>query len=278
MTKLANGMCIVTAEQEGNDYYMPALLTDETTVGKAMAKAMEKDIPIGTEKPAIVNFLSGYKDGDHTNEGLIGHPGNPWWCDSCDHVASSDGKSFTFTSSFDSAPQSSDYGKASFQLFATGIGDSDVFDANGMYRAGVKDDPFLTPDPGSPKGVRVDIQGALHFNLAENPEWFGAANNKFKVDLFLAPFKKQDGTVCKLALQSTVQPTAAAATDYSIGLKDQFTFSETCGMTGLNIMSLLQTLPIVELKFSAVQPNGQVANASSKYQTQFKLTGPIYFQ
>jgi hypothetical protein len=278
MTKLANGMCIITAEQEGNDYYMPALLTDQTTVGKAMALAMSKNIPIGTEKPAIVNFLSGYKDGDHTVEGLIGHAGNQWWCDSCDHVASSDGNSFTFTSTFDKAPQASDYYKTSFQLFATGIGDNDVANADNVYRATVQDAPFLTPDPASPKGARIDIQTGLHFNLAENAEWFGSANNQVKVELFLAPFKRTDGTVCRLALQSTVQPTAAAATDYSLSFKDNFTFSQACGMSAPDVATWMQTLPVVELRFSAVQPNGQVANASSKYVSQFKLTGPVYFQ
>ena len=278
MTKLANGMCIVTAEQDGNDYYMPALLTDETTLGKAMAKAMSKSIPIGTEKPAMVNFLSGYKDTDHTVEGLIGHAGNQWWCDSCDRAVSSDGKSFTFTSTFDKAPQASDYYKASLQLFATGIVDNDVANTDSVYRAKVKDDPFLTPDPASPKGARLDIQTALHFNLAENAEWFGSANNQVKVEMFLAPFKKTDGTVCRLALQATVQPTAAAATDYSLGFKDNFTFSQACGMSAPDVAILVQTQPVVELRFSAVQPNGQVANASSKYVSQFKLTGPVYFQ
>jgi hypothetical protein len=278
MTPLANGMCTITAEQDGNDYYMPALLTDETAVGKAMALVMSKNIPIGTEKPAIVNFLSGYKDGDHTVEGLIGHAGNQWWCDSCDHSVSSDGTSFTFTSTFDKPPQASEYYKTSFQLFATGIGDSDVANTDTVYRATVKDDSFLVPDPASPKGARLDIQTALHFKLAENPEWFGSANNQVKVEMFLAPRKKPDGTVCRMALQSTVQPTAAAATDYSVSFKDNFTFSEACGTSAPDVATYVQLLPVVELRFSAVQPNGQVANGSSKYVSQLKLTGPVYFQ
>ena len=191
---------------------------------------------------------------------------------------SPDGKSFTFTSTFDKAPQASDYYKASLQLFATGIVDNDVANTDSVYRANVKDDPFLTPDPASPKGARVDIQTALHFNLAENAEWFGSANNQVKVEMFLAPFKKTDGTVCRLALQSTVQPTAAAATDYSLGFKDNFTFSQACGMSAPDVAVLVQTQPVVALRFSAVQPNGQVANAASKYVSQFKLTGPVYFQ
>jgi hypothetical protein len=81
-----------------------------------------------------------------------------------------------------------------------------------------------------------------------------------------------------VALKATVQPAAADATDYSVGLKDQFAFSETCGLSGLDVLNEVQNYPVLEMKFSAVQPNGQVKNAASKYQTQFKLTGPIYFQ
>ena len=278
MTPLANGMCTITVEQDGNDYYLPALLTDETTLGKAMALAKSKNIPIGTEKPAKVNFLSGYKDGDHTVEGLIGHAGNQWWCDSCDRSVSSDGTSFTFTSTFDKAPQASEYYKTSFQLFATGIVDNDVANTNTVYRATVKDDPFLVPDPASPKGARVDIQTALHFTMAENPEWFASANNQVKVEMFLAPRKNPDGTVCRMVLQSTVQPTAAAATAYTVSFKDNFTFSEACGISAPDVATYVQLLPVVELRFSAVQPNGQVANGSSKYVSQLKLTGPVYFQ
>jgi hypothetical protein len=275
MTKLANGMCTIIAEQEGNDFYLPALVTGKDTMSVTMAKFMQKDIPIGTEKPAKMNFLTGYKDGDNTNEGLIGHYGNQWWCDSCDRAVSSD--SFTFTASSDAAPDAWWYSRASFQFFAPGLLDADLLSPDGTYRAAVKETALTTPG-AAPKGLQLEIQSALHFNLAQNPEWFGAADNKVNVELFLGHFNQKDGKACNVALKATVQPTAAAATDYSVGLKDQFAFSETCGLSGLDVMDEVQSYPVLEMRFSAVQPNGQVKNAAPKYQTQFKLTGPIYFQ
>jgi hypothetical protein len=263
LTKLANGMCTVTAEQAGNDIYAPT--------------KVDRNIPIGTEKPAALNFLTGYKDNDSTKEGLIGHVGNQWWCNDCDRSVSGGGSSYTFTASFDTPPDATKTSHASFQLFGPGLVDSDLYNlGNDVYRAGVKA-PVATG-----KGVQVDIQTALHFNLAQNPEWFGAANNKINVELFTNHFNSTrldaNGHACTVTLKATVQPTAAAATDYSVGLKDQFSIGETCGLSGLDAWNELQGYPVIEIKFSAVQPNGQMANAASKYQTRFKLTGPIYFQ
>ena len=162
------------------------------------------------------------------------------------------------------------------------VDDTDIFnDGNNAYRAGVKETALTTPG-APPKGLQVEIQSALHFNLAQNAEWFGAANNKFNVELFLAHFNpnKLDstGNACYVTLKATVQPSAAAATDYSVGLKDQFTLSESCDLSGLDAWNELQSYPVVEIKFSAVQPNGQTASASGKYESQFTLAGPIYFQ
>jgi len=272
MTKLANGMCRVIAEQEGNDFYLPLLVTSKD----AVPFQLEKDIPIGTEKPAKLFFLTGYKDTDNTNEGLIGHLGNQWWCDSCDRSVSGDHNTYTFTATSDKAPDTWWYSRASFQMFGPGLVDDDLVSVDG-YRTGVKDTIFSKPLP-APKGLQLEIQGAMHFNLAQNPEWFGAANNKFNVELFLGHFNKKDSKACNVALKATVQPTAAAATDFTVGLQDKFAFSETCGLSGLDILKEVQGYPVLEIKFSAVQPNGQMPNAASKYQTQFKLTGPIYFQ
>ncbi|KQV51818.1 hypothetical protein [Massilia sp. Root335] len=269
MTTLADGMCTVTAQQAGNDVYA--------------ATAVDRNIPVGTEKPAMLNFASGYKDNTSTKEGLLGHLGNQWWCQQCDIAVPGDGSSLTFTTSFDSAPQPSDwnYNSASFWMFGAGILDaSDLYSPDGTYQFGVK--ASALSDPSKPKGAQIDIQSGLHFNLAQNPEWFGAANNKFNVELTLGHFNlnKVDakGNACAVTLQATVQPAAAAAADYSIGLKDQFTISQTCDLTGLDLWDELQHYPVVKLRFTAVQPNAQVANASGKYVTQFKLTGPIYFQ
>ena len=263
MTKLANGMCIVTASQDGNDVYAPTKVSVR--------------IPIGTEKPTAMNFLTGYKDNDSTREGLIGHVGNQWWCNDCDRSVSGDGSTYTFTASFDAPPDATKTSHASFQLFGPGLASDDLYNlGNDVYRAGVK-----APAKAG-KGVSIDIQTALHVNLAQNPEWFGAADNRFTVELFTNHFNPDrldaNGHACYVSLKATVKPAAAAATDYSIGLKDQFSLAETCGLSGLDVWTELTSYPVIEMKLAAVQPNGQTANSAKKYQTQFKLTGPIYFQ
>jgi hypothetical protein len=270
MTTLGNGMCIVTATQAGTDIYA-------TT-------AVDRNIPVGTELPAALNFLTGYKDNSHSVEGQIGWAGNQWWCMDCSNTAAADGKSFTFATSWGSAPKSQwDYNLTpKFTLFGRGLKDSDLYDLpNLIYRAGVKSTAF-TPPLAAPIGVQIDIQGGLHFNLAQNPEWFGSTDNKFNVELFLGHFNPNklvtDKDACAVTLKATVTPTAAAATDYNINLKNQFVISETCDLSGLDIWNELQTYPVTEIKFSASKANADTANASGQYVTQFKLSGPIFFQ
>jgi hypothetical protein len=268
MTTLANGMCTVTANQAGTDIYA--------------ATTVDRNIPVGTELPAKLTFLSGYKDGDNTNEGGIGHWGNQWWCNECSHSASSDGSSFTFTGSFGSPPASWQYNHASFQIFGRNVVDDlDVTtNKDNAYRGFLLAAGFSNPT--APKGVQLDIQGGMHFNLAQNPEWFGSSNNKFNVELILAHFNpnKVDSNnyACAVTVMATVQPTAAGATDYNISLKNQFTLSQSCDLSGLDAWNELQSYPVVEIRFSAVQPNGQTASASGTYDSRFTLTGPIYFQ
>jgi hypothetical protein len=271
MTPLADGICTVTATQAGTDVYAAA--------------TADKNIPIGTEKPAKLNFLTGYVDTFTTKEGLIGHPGNnKWWCMNCSEAVSSDGNTFTFTASWDTPPQPGDwnYNAAVFTLFGPNIDDADVWaDSNNplWYRGGVN--AFTLPT-AKPKGVQIEIEGALHFNLAQNPEWFGSSDNKFNVELFLGHFNPSQtdagGHACNVTLKATVQPTAAAATDYSINLRNQFAISESCGLSGLDIWTELQSYPIVDIKFSAEKSNSEAANGAGKYVNQFTLTGPIYFQ
>lgn len=267
LTKLANGMCTVNATSEG-DYYAKV--------------SMDRNIPIGTEKAAALNFLTGYKDGDTTKEGaLIGHlGGNQWWCppDACTHDASSDGTSFTFTATWNSVPQpgSWNYNSATFWINTVGFADAS-FDTNSPYRSVLLPSNFDKNGSAS-VGLHIDAQAALKFNLGENPEWYGSTNNSFDVELVLGHFNLKNGTdACSVTLKATVKPTAASA-DYSVGLKDQFAISETCGLTGLDLWNELQDHTITQIKFSAVQPNADVADSSSKYTTQFKLTGPIFFQ
>lgn len=253
LTKVANGMCTITATAKGDDYY--ATMT------------VDRNIPIGTATANPLTFLTGYKDGQHSNEGVIGRPGNQWWCpEACDEKVSSDGKSFTYSVTWGAPPQPSDWDYSyapQFFLFAPGLTESNL-DTDSGYPVG-----DFRP---SALGLRIDAQAALKFNLAENTGWFNSTNNRFNVELGLSHFNMKDGKACHVMLKATVQPTAAAA-DYSIGLKDKFAISETCGLSGLDVWNELQDYSIAEIKFSAVQPNG-----TSGYKTAFTLTGPIIFQ
>jgi hypothetical protein len=253
LTKVANGMCTVTATAAGDDYYATA--------------ALDRNIPIGTATATPLTFLSGYKDAQHSNEGVIGRPGNQWWCpESCNQKVSSDGKSYTYSVTWGAAPQPSDWDYSyapQFFLFAPGLADTDL-DGNsgypgGDFRAGAA-------------GLRIDAQAALKFNLTQNAEWFGSSNNQFNIEIGIGHFNAKGGNACHVTLKATVQPTAAAA-DYSISLKDKFAIGESCGLSGLDVWNELQDYSISEIKFSAVQPNG-----SSGYKTEFTLTGPIIFQ
>jgi hypothetical protein len=253
LTKVANGMCTVTASAKGDDFF-------ETMT-------LDRNIPVGTATATPLTFLSGYRDAEHSKEGVIGRPGNQWWCpEACDRKVSSDGQSYTYSVTWGAPPKPSDWDYTyapAFYLFAPGLTESDL-DSNSGWPAG----DFRT----GAAGLRIDAQAALKFNLTQNAEWFGSANNQFNVELGIGHFTVKDNKSCHVILKATVQPTAAAA-DYSIGLKDKFTISEACGLSGLDLWNELQDYAISEIKFSAVQPNG-----SSGYKTQFTLTGPITFQ
>jgi hypothetical protein len=253
LTKVTNGMCTVTASAQGDDYY--ATMT------------VDRNIPIGTATASVLTFLTGYKDAQHSNEGVIGRPGNQYWCpDACYQKASSDGKSYTYSVTFGAQPKPSDwdyYYAPQFFLFAPGLTESNL-DPDSGYPVG----DFR---PGA-MGLRIDAQAALKFNLAENNEWFTSANNKFNVELGISHFTTKDGKACHVMLKATVQPTAVAA-DYSVSLKDKFTVSESCGLSGLDVWNELQDYSIAEIRFSAV-----AANDTSGYKTEFTLTGPIVFQ
>ena len=253
LTKVANGMCTLTASAKGDDYY--ATMT------------VDRNIPIGTTTASQLTFLTGYKDAQHSNEGVIGRPGNQWWSPrSYNQKVSADRTSYTFAVSWGSKPTTADWDynyAPQFFIFAPGLAESNL-DTNSGYPAG-------DYRPGA-IGVRIDAQAALKFNLTQNTEWFGSANNKFNVELGLSHFTTKDGNACHVMLKATVQPTAAAA-DYSIGLKDKFAVSDSCGLTGLDVWNELQDYSIAEIRFSAVAPND-----TSGYKTEFTLTGPIVFQ
>ena len=58
-------------------------------------------------------------------------------------------------------------------------------------------------------------------------------------------------------------------------------FTETCGLTGLNAATELKTYPIVKIKFEAVQANTSVSRTPDpnfNYPTELTLSGAVTVQ
>jgi hypothetical protein len=263
LTKVGNGICTVTAKQEGDDFYAP---------GSAV-----KNIPIGTATAPALTFLSGYKDASHTAEGGgAGQNGltseNGWWCNGlCVTTVPADGNSLTFDFTF-TLPKAPDgrWIGWDFQAWAFAPGLSE-----------------LAKGANTTAGVRIDSQAAMKFNLAQNPEWFGSSDNKVKVQLTLGHFAlKPDSdptkpaTECNVTLQAMLTPTSAAATDYSLNLKDKFTISEACGLKDLDVWNELQDYPIAKIDFLADSMNFSMPmqGTTTTFRNRITLSGPITFQ
>ena len=256
MTKVGNGLCSIKAEVV-DDTYAPGTVV--------------RSIPIGTAQADALTFLSGYnKDASTTNEQghvdtYAGSSADGWWCATnwCGRTVPTDGSSFTW---YYNIQPNSGVGLGAYfglKLLAPGL---DQLVNNGNTAA----------------GVRIDAQAALKFTLAENPEWFGTGNNAVDINLYLGHFAlNAKGEACNVKLHAVVKPTAAAATSYSVGLKDKFTIADSCGLTGLDLWNELQDYPISQIEFSAVSANVSMATAGADkltYSTQLTLTGPVIFQ
>ncbi|MTV38512.1 hypothetical protein [Duganella radicis] len=255
LSKLANGLCVVTATQSGDDIFESVKL--------------DRSIPIGTEKAPALTFLSGYQDTSTTKEqGSIGtysgSNADGYWCGGswCGSAVSADGGSFSYFYSIQPADPVGLNGYWGFTMMA------------GTLKEMNKGTDTLL-------GVRIDAQAALKFNLAQNSEWLSTGKNAINVDLYLGHYTLKDGKDCNVKLRAVVTPTQAAATDYSIGLRDKFTVNESCGLTGLDLWNELQDYPIAKIEFSAVNVNTTVSStgtAAPTFTSKLTLTGAISFQ
>ena len=258
MLKLANGMCSITATQPGDDIYSAVSVT--------------KNIPIGTEKSPALTFTTGYKDTSTTKEngaigGTAGANVNGWWCNgNCETIVPSDGSSYLFGLNI----------KLDKPADGSWIGG---YWSMWVHAAGVKE---LSATSNTASGLRLDAQAALKFNLAQNTEWFSTGSNSVNVDLNLGHFALKDGKdACNVTLRAVIKPSTAAATDYSINIRDNFTISESCGLTGLDLWNELQDYPISKITFSPVNMNTTVSSTGldkPTYPTKLTLSGAITFQ
>jgi hypothetical protein len=247
-----------------------------------------KNIPIGNATSPALTFLSGYKDSSHTaeNGGLGLNAGSSdagWWCEGSD--------SNTKSSSHCAVTAAADGSSlaAGFLLHRKQLNTGGAFSGYwglSMVTGGLDD---VAKGADTPAGVRIDAQAAMKFNFAQNAEWFASNNNTMNVQLILGHYvavpdgKDDQGNPktkdCNVTLQATFTPTAAAPTAYSLNLKNQFTISESCGLTGLDLWNELQDYPISKINFGAAGMNFTVPDAgTTTYTTQATLTGPITFQ
>jgi hypothetical protein len=273
LTKVGNGICTVTATQAGDDYY-------------ASIDAV-KNIPIGTATSPTLTFLSGYKDSSNTKEGGgisagAGTSENGWWCEGgdvssghCTTTAAADGNSLTFGFALRrSQPTTASTSISTYWNL-------------GVFAGGLTS---LAKGLDTTTGLHIDAQSTMKFNFGENTEWFTSSNNKVNAQLILGHYvavpngKDDKGNPkfndCNVTLQATFTPTAAAPTAYSLNLKNDFTISQACGLTGLDLWNELQDYPISEINFSAASMNVNVPDSGSTatYTTQATLTGPVTFQ
>lgn len=255
MTKLANGLCIITAQQDGDDIFAKASIV--------------KNIPIGTEKAPMLTFLTGFKDANTTNEGgsasmSAGASLNSWWCNGwCEQAVTSDGGlkfnfSIRLTAPHDGSSIGAYYGT---KVLAGGLTE-------------------LSKTGNTVSGVRIDAQAAVKFKFAQNAEWLSTGNNAVNVELVLGHHAVKDNKECNVSLRTKVKPSTAATTEYTVALRD-FTFGESCGLKGLDLWNELQDHPISAVAFGADSANTTVSSTpldKPTYPTQVTVTGPITFQ
>lgn len=257
LTKVANGLCTVTAKSEGSDIFATATMT--------------KKIPVGTEKPPVLTHFSGFTDASTTKEGgaVNGYAGvnlNGWWCNGwCDQVLSADGANlrFTFNTRLDKPNDGSWIGGYyGLHVLAGGLKE--------LSKSG----PMTT-------GARIDSQSTMKFRIAQNAEWIKTGNNTINVDLVLGHFALKDGKdACNVTLRAKIKPATTDATDYTLSLRD-LTVAEPCSLTDVNPWNELQDYPISQVSFNADSMNTSVSSTpldKPTYPTQLILTGPITFQ
>jgi hypothetical protein len=257
LQKLADGLCTVTATIDGGDIYETA--------------KVEKTMPIGSALAPAITFLSGFKDAATTKEdGKVAPNGGSsetgWWCNGwCDASVSADGSSITDTYTYQNEPYTD--GRW-WRVWA----ELDV------YAPHVTN---ISNTANTPEGVRIDAQAALKFNFAQNKEWFDAGDNQVEVDLILGHFsRKANNDACNVKVRATFKPSAPAAANYSLKLRD-FTVSESCELKDLNPWFELQDYPVVAIRFASPVGNFKVPTPGAtapNYKTAITLTGPVTFQ
>lgn len=266
LSLLSRGQCGLTASQDGDTNYAPAL-------------PQMVAFTVGDAPPPVLTFLSGYASSSATLEGgkistFAGSNIDGWWCSDaswCAANASADGSTFSFhylIQTNDPHHVNNDGwigGYAGFSIMSPGVGS-------------------VSTTGNTTTGIQVDKQTTLKFNLGQNSEWFSAAGKDIKVSLMLGHFANKvsdNNKACNIVLNTVFTPKSAAVQKYELQLASFTAISETCGLTGLNAATELATYPIVSLSFEAAQTNTSVKSTtatSPTYPTEITLNGAVTVQ
>ncbi|SFV13325.1 hypothetical protein [Pseudoduganella namucuonensis] len=266
LTLVSKGQCAITASQEGNNDYAPAL-------------PVMVAFTVGDAPPPVLTLLSGYASATATKEGgtlstFAGSNIDGWWCSDPNWCAS------TVGAGGDSL---------SFQYLIQTKDPKHV--NNDGWIGGYAGLEFLAPGVGSISttgntmtGPQVDKQTTLKFNLGQNAEWFSGAGKDMKVTLVLGHFANKpsnNNSACNVALNTTFTPKSAAVQKYELQLASFTAFGDSCDLAGLNPAKELASYPVVKVKIEAAQINTTVLSpsaASPTYPTVITLSGGITLQ
>jgi len=240
---LADGLCVVSATQAGNDYFNAA--------------SVSKTVPVGAaEAPSLV-FTGGYKAND---PGRTAENGKiDWYASSANKLtAAADGSTLTFT--MNKPASDADHG-GYFGLR--------------MYAATLDG---LVGNADTTAGVRIDSQKAIKFNLMMNPEMIAAQKTRLRVWLYLGHHVKDN---CNVILEKFMTPVFTSAVqgvqEQSIDLKT-FTVQNSCGLPALDVWSELQNYSIARLEFNVPDINNVVLTGGTQAYTTSMTLGKITFK
>ena len=250
---LADGACVVTATQAGTDYFTP----------------ISKDITIavGKHELAPLNFVTGYKPSGTSrtaDDGVIEryneHPAVG--------TVAADGSTLTHTMT-KQANGPGFGGYYGFKFFAPGL--------NGLVKGG-----------NTTKGVQIEGQGAIKFNVSMNPEMIAAGKTRLRVGLILGHHHMwvpswEPNTPprdCNVTLETFNTPTFSGPSvvqEQSIDLRE-FTITNSCDAGTLAPWTELQSYPIGMIEINVPDINNAVPNAGTDIYTTSVTIGKINFK
>jgi len=262
LTLLSRGQCGLTASQEGDTNYAPAL-------------PQMVAFTVGDAPPPVLTFLSGYASTSATLEGgaintYAGSNIDGWWCSDANWCGSS---ATADTFKFHYLIQTKDPNHVNNDGW---IG---AYSGVTIVAAGAN----ISTTGNTTTGIKIDKQTSLKFNLGQNDEWFESKGG-VKVTLVLGHFANKasdNNKACNVSVNAVLMPKSAAVQKYELQLASFIAMGEKCDLNGLVPATELATYPIVAIDFSPAGTNTSVLSttaASPTYPTEITLSGAITLQ